>query len=86
MTPPPMTKERFAEIRAWLGLSARLMGMVMGISSRTVFAYESGRSLVPGCTSRFLEVLVAVPAARAHAFREAGVPITSPDRSKTPGR
>ena len=69
----PMTREEIKAIRAKLGLSAPKMARLMRICVRTVFSYESGRTVVPGCTSAYLDLLMTEPVALAAAFKMAGL-------------
>jgi transcriptional regulator with XRE-family HTH domain len=73
VNPNPMTREQIKKIRADLGISAASMARLMRVNERTVFSYESGRSLVPGCAGAYLDLLMFEPAAAAAAFKMAGL-------------
>lgn len=54
---PNFKKTEIKQIRYKLGLSQRNFAMVLGISSKTVEAWESGKNAPQGIARRFLQLL-----------------------------
>jgi len=54
---PSYKKAKIKEIREKLGLTQRNFAVVIGVSLKTVEAWESGKNTPQGPTQRFLELL-----------------------------
>ena len=54
---PVYKKARIKEIRERLNLTQRNFAIVLGVSLKTVEAWESGKNIPQGPTQRFLELL-----------------------------
>lgn len=58
---PTYTKEDIKQIRIEMGLTQALFAGVVGVSKKTVEAWESGRNKPDGSSSRILQVIANNP-------------------------
>jgi putative transcriptional regulator len=57
----PLTAEEFKELRTQAGLSQGVLAIFLGVSSKTVEAWESKTNKIPGPVSRVLPLLAEDP-------------------------